>query len=142
MWAKAGFYRAGGATGFRDQLQDAMALAWPRPPRCASTSCNARRASTSRATCSTGTRPWAPACARISRTTCCGLAHACAHYLQATGDTTLLDVEVAFLEGPAIPTGAEDSYGIPAVSTQTGTVYEHAARAIDRSLAVAATVRR
>ena len=64
------------------------------------------------------------------------LAHACVHYLQATGDATLLDVKVAFLEGPAIPPGAEDSYGIPAISTQTGTVYEHAARAIDRSLAV------
>ena len=137
MWAKAGFYQAGGATGFRDQLQDAMALAWAAPAmlrqhivQCAS-----------RQYLEGDVQHWwhAPLGAGV-RThfsdDLLWLAHACVHYLQATGDATLLDVKVAFLEGPAIPPGAEDSYGIPAISTQTGTVYEHAARAIDRSLAV------
>jgi cyclic beta-1,2-glucan synthetase len=64
------------------------------------------------------------------------LAHACVHYLKATGDISLLDEQVAFLEGNAIAPGAEDAYYTPTLSTQRATVYEHAARAIDRSLSV------
>jgi cyclic beta-1,2-glucan synthetase len=66
------------------------------------------------------------------------LAHACVHYLSATGDAALLDERVAFLEGAAIPTGAEDAYDTPTVGSQTASVYEHAALTIDRSLRVGA----
>ena len=137
MWAKAGFYQAGGATGYRDQLQDAMALAWAAPAMlrqhivlCAS-----------RQYVEGDVQHWwhAPLGAGVrTRFTddLLWLAHACVHYLQATGDATVLDVQTSFLEGPALPPGAEDSYGIPATSAQFASVYEHAARAIDRSLAV------
>jgi cyclic beta-1,2-glucan synthetase len=66
------------------------------------------------------------------------LPKACAHYLVVTGDATLLSETVPFIEGPVVPPGAEDVYATPVVSALTATVYEHAARTIDRSLRVGA----
>ena len=137
MWAKAGFYQAGGATGFRDQLQDSMALAWAAPKmlRDQIVLCASRQYADG------DVQHWwhSPGGAGV-RThfsdDLLWLAHACAHYLRATGDATLLDEQVPFIEGIAIPEGAEDAYYTPTISTATATVYEHAARAIDRSLRV------
>ena len=62
------------------------------------------------------------------------LPHACVRYLNATGDLALLDRSVPFLVGEPIPEGAEDRYDTPAVSEQQASIYEHAARSLDRSL--------
>jgi cyclic beta-1,2-glucan synthetase len=66
------------------------------------------------------------------------LPYACTHYVEVTADAALLDATVLFIEGPEIPAGAEDAYYLPQVSERTASVYEHAARTIDRSLAVGA----
>jgi cyclic beta-1,2-glucan synthetase len=66
------------------------------------------------------------------------LPYAAAHYVEVTGDLSLLDETVPFLEGPPIPEGAEDAYYAPTIGTQTASVFEHGARAIDRSLKVGA----
>ena len=63
------------------------------------------------------------------------LPFACSHYVYLTGDESLLDESVAFLEGASIPDGAEDAYYAPDISELQASVYEHCARAIDRSLA-------
>ena len=139
LWAKAGFYQAGGATGFRDQLQDAMALAWAEPAtlRAQIVACASRQFPQG------DVQHWwhAPTGAGV-RThfsdDLLWLAHATHHYLQATGDATLLDESVPFLEGPPIPEHAEDAYYAPDISPQQASVFEHAARAIDHSLAVGA----
>ncbi len=137
LWAKAGFYQAGGATGFRDQLQDATALAWAAPEMlrqqivlCAS-----------RQYIEGDVQHWwhAPSGAGV-RThfsdDLLWLAFATLHYLRTTGDVTLLDQRVPFIEGAPIPPGREDAYYTPTVSQLDASIYEHAARAIDRSLQV------
>ena len=137
LWAKAGFYQAGGATGFRDQLQDAMALAWAAPDmlRQQIVLCASRQYPQG------DVQHWwhAPLGAGV-RThfsdDLLWLPWACVFYLRTCGDAALLDQQVPFIEGAAIPEGAEDAYYTPTVSAQQASVYEHGARAIDRSLRV------
>ncbi|MBP9906078.1 MAG: carbohydrate-binding protein [Rhodoferax sp.] len=137
LWAKAGFYQAGGATGFRDQLQDAMALAWGAPQMLrAQIVLNASRQFMAGDVQHWWHDPRGVGVRTHFSDDLLWLAYACVHYLRATGDTSLLDESVAFLDGPAIAAGAEDAYFEPTVSAQQATVYEHAARAIDRSLRV------
>ncbi len=137
MWAKAAFYQAGGATGFRDQLQDAMALAWAAPAMLrAQIVLGASRQFAEGDVQHWWHEPLGAGVRTHFSDDLLWLPHALVHYLRATGDAALLDHSVPFVEGQVIPEGAEDIYGAPQVSMQQASIYEHAARAIDRSLRV------
>jgi cyclic beta-1,2-glucan synthetase len=139
LWTKAGFYQAGGATGFRDQLQDTLALAWSAPSllREQIVLCASRQFAAG------DVQHWwhAPTGAGV-RThfsdDLLWLPYALTHYLQATGDSTVLEQSVQFLEGPEIAEGREDAYFTPSFSAEGATVWEHAARTLDASLRVGA----
>ncbi len=137
IYARTGFYQAGGAFGFRDQLQDTMALAGIKPDLARA---QILRAASRQFLEGDVQHWWHPPSGRGVRTRISDdliwLPYAVSHYLEVTEDTSILDETVHFIEGERLLPGHEDSYFTPALSSLLATVFEHAARALDYSLAV------
>jgi cyclic beta-1,2-glucan synthetase len=137
VWARSAFYQASGAFGFRDQLQDGMALAVSRP---ALTREHLLRAAARQFPAGDVQHWWLPHSGQGVRTRVSDdrvwLAYAVAHYVTVTGDIGVLDESVPFLDGPALQVGEHDSFFQPMISDERATLFEHCALALDSSLAV------
>ncbi|HVA34770.1 MAG TPA: glucoamylase family protein [Stellaceae bacterium] len=137
VWARSAFYQASGAFGFRDQLQDGMALAVSKP---ALTREHLLRAAGRQFPAGDVQHWWLPHSGQGVRTQVSDdrvwLAYAVAHYVEVTGDLDVLDESVAFLEGPALQPGEHDSFFQPMISDERATLFEHCALALDKSLAI------
>ena len=136
FWARSGYYQSGGAFGFRDQLQDTMAMihATPYGARQHLLLCAAHQFPEGDVQ-----HWWHPPLDRGVRTHCSDdylwLPLATSRYVLATGDTGVLDETINYIEGRAVSPHEESYYDLPIHSERRETLYQHCVRAIEHSMA-------
>ncbi len=133
IWARSALYQSGGAWGFRDQLQDSLAMTTLYPKAAREQILRSAAHQFEEGDVQHWWHPPGDAGVRTLITDdLLFLPYAVAQYLKVTGDDSILGEEVPFLHADVLAEGEHEKYFQPEISTEKATIFEHCRRAIEK----------
>ena len=135
LWARTGYYQSGGAVGFRDQLQDTLGVKYIDAELMKNQILTQAKHQFIEGDVE---HWWHEETNRGIRTRFSDdllwLCYVTSEYIEYTGDKSLLDIEIPYLQGELLEDGVDERYDLYLESKEKGSLYEHCIKAIEKSL--------